>query len=67
MSEARFSYSPEQLQEMSESVLALAKAAGASAAEADISLGFGQNVSVRDRHAFGIGGRAGGKDDFRKR
>ena len=47
MSESRFSYSPEQLQEMSESVLALAKVAGASAAEAEISLGFGQNVSVR--------------------
>jgi PmbA protein len=47
MSEPRFSYSPEQLQEMSESVLSLAKAAGASAAEAEISLGFGQNVSVR--------------------
>lgn len=47
MSEPRFSYSPEQLQTMSESVLGLAKAAGASAAEAEISLGFGQNVSVR--------------------
>src|SRR3989344_83542 len=47
MSEPRFSYSPEQLQEMSEHVLSLAKTAGASAAEAEISLGFGQNVSVR--------------------
>lgn len=47
MSEPRFSYSPEQLQTMSESVLGLAKTAGASAAEAEISLGFGQNVSVR--------------------
>jgi PmbA protein len=47
MSEPRFSYSPEQLQELSENVLGLAKAAGASAAEAEISLGFGQSVSVR--------------------
>lgn len=47
MSEPRFTYSLKQLQEMSESVLGLAKAAGASAVEAEISLGFGQNVSVR--------------------
>lgn len=47
MSEPRFSYSLAQLQEMSASVLQLAKAAGASAAEAEVSLGFGQNVSVR--------------------
>ncbi|PKO25042.1 MAG: metalloprotease PmbA [Betaproteobacteria bacterium HGW-Betaproteobacteria-8] len=47
MSEPRFSYSLEQLQEMSARVLKLAKAAGASAAETDISLGIGQNVSVR--------------------
>lgn len=47
MSETRFSYSLEQLQEMSARVLELAKAAGASAAETDISLGIGQNVSVR--------------------
>jgi PmbA protein len=47
MSEPRFTYSLEQLQEMSESVLHLAKAAGAIAAEAEVSLGFGQNVSVR--------------------
>ena len=47
MSEPRFSYSLAQLQEMSETVLRLAKAAGASAAEAEVSLGFGQNVSVR--------------------
>ena len=47
MSESRFSYSLEQLQEMSARVLRLAKAAGASAAETDISLGIGQNVSVR--------------------
>jgi PmbA protein len=47
MSEPRFSYSLAQLQEMSETVLRLAKDAGASAAEAEVSLGFGQNVSVR--------------------
>jgi len=47
MSEPRFSYSLAQLQEMSDSVLQLAKDAGASAAEAEVSLGFGQNVSVR--------------------
>ena len=47
MSESRFSYSLEQLQEMSARVLRLGKAAGASAAETDISLGIGQNVSVR--------------------
>ncbi len=47
MSEPRFTYSLEQLQEMSEGVLRLAKVAGATAAEAEISLGFGQNVSVR--------------------
>ena len=47
MSEPRFSYSLAQLQEMSETVLRLAKDAGASAAEAEVSLGFGQNISVR--------------------
>jgi len=47
MSESRFSYSLEQLQEMGARVLQLARAAGASAAETDISLGIGQNVSVR--------------------
>lgn len=47
MSEPRFSYSLAELQQMSDSVLHLAKTAGASDAEAEISLGFGQNVSVR--------------------
>lgn len=42
-----FSYSPEDLQEMSANVVRLAKNVGASAAEAEISFGFGQNVSVR--------------------
>ena len=47
MNEPRFTYSLAELQQMSESVLQLAKTAGASAAEAEVSLGFGQNVSVR--------------------
>ena len=47
MSEPRFTYSLAELQQMSESVLKLAKTAGASAAESEVSLGFGQNVSVR--------------------
>ncbi len=47
MSEPRFTYSLAELQQMSESVLQLAKTAGASAAEAEVSLGFGQNVSAR--------------------
>lgn len=47
MSEPRFTYSLAELQQMSDSVLKLAKTAGASAAESEVSLGFGQNVSVR--------------------
>lgn len=47
MSEPRFTYSLNDLKQMSEEVLRLAKANGATAAEAEISLGFGQNVSVR--------------------
>jgi PmbA protein len=47
MSESRFTHSLNDLKELSEGVLRLAKASGASAAEAEISLGFGQNVSVR--------------------
>ncbi len=47
MSEARFSYSLDDLRQMSADVLRLANAAGASAAEAEVSLGIGQNVSVR--------------------
>ncbi len=47
MSEARFSYSLEDLRQMSADVLQLAQSAGASAAEAEVSLGIGQNVSVR--------------------
>jgi PmbA protein len=47
VSEPRFSYSLEDLRQMSADVLRLAKVAGASAAEAEVSLGIGQNVSVR--------------------
>ena len=47
MQDARFSFTLDQLKDMSQQVLQLAKAAGASAAESDISLSFGQNVSVR--------------------
>src|SRR5438552_4154785 len=46
-SQPHFTYSLDQLKQMSRDVLNLATAAGASAAEAEISLGFGQNVSVR--------------------
>ncbi|GBG14179.1 PmbA protein [Novimethylophilus kurashikiensis] len=47
MHDTRFSYTLDQLKEMTQDVLRQAKAAGASAAEAEISLSFGQNVSVR--------------------
>jgi PmbA protein len=47
MQDSRFSLTLDQLQDMSQQVLQLAKAAGASAAETDVSLSFGQNVSVR--------------------
>lgn len=47
MTETSFSYSRQDLQQMGEDVLRIARAAGASDAEAEISLGFGQNVSVR--------------------
>jgi PmbA protein len=47
VSEPRFSYSPDDLLQMSEDVLRHAKLSGASAAEAEVSLGIGQNVSVR--------------------
>lgn len=45
--QSRFTYSLDELKQMSRDVLDLANVAGASAAEAEISLGFGQNVSVR--------------------
>lgn len=47
VSEPRFSYSADDLQQLSAEVLRLAKSVGASAAEAETSLGIGQNVSVR--------------------
>lgn len=47
MSEPRFSYTLEDLRQLSADVLQLAQAAGASAAETEVSLGVGQNVSVR--------------------
>ena len=47
MTEPRFTYSLDDLKQLSEEVLRLAKSSGATAAEAEISLGSGQNVSVR--------------------
>ncbi len=47
MRDTRFSYTLDQLKEMTQQVLHQAKASGATAAEAEISLGFGQNVTVR--------------------
>lgn len=47
MTDSRFSYSLDQIKQMSEDVLKVAKAHGASAAEAELSLSIGQNVSVR--------------------
>lgn len=47
MADSGFSYSLDQIKQMSEDVLKVAKALGASAAEAELSLSIGQNVSVR--------------------
>lgn len=47
MRDTRFSYTLDQLKEMTQTVLHQARQSGASAAEAEISLGFGQNVTVR--------------------
>ena len=47
MADSRFSYSLDEIKQMSEDVLKVAKAQGASAAEAELSLSVGQNVSVR--------------------
>jgi PmbA protein len=47
MSDSGFSYSFDQIKEMSEDVLKVAKRLGASAAEAELSLSIGQSVSVR--------------------
>lgn len=45
--DAKFSYSFDEIMQMSEDVLKVAKNLGASAAEAELSLSLGQNVSVR--------------------
>ena len=47
MADSRFSYSLDEIKQMSEDVLKVAKAHGASSAEAELSLSIGQNVSVR--------------------
>lgn len=47
MADSRFSYSLDEIKQMSEDVLKVAKSLGASSAEAEISLSVGQNVSVR--------------------
>lgn len=47
MSDSGFSYSIDEIKQMSEDVLKVAKRLGASSAEAELSLSIGQNVSVR--------------------
>lgn len=47
MADSRFSYSLDEIKQMSQDVLKVAKAQGASSAEAELSLSIGQNVSVR--------------------
>lgn len=47
MADSGFSYSSDEIKQMSADVLKVAKAHGASAAEAELSLSIGQNVSVR--------------------
>lgn len=47
MADLRFSYSLDEIKQMSEDVLKVAKTYGASTAEAELSLSIGQNVSVR--------------------
>lgn len=47
MSDSGFSYSFDQIKQMSEDVLKVAKRLGASSAEAELSLSIGQNISVR--------------------
>ena len=47
MADLRFSYSLDEIKQMSEDVLKTAKGLGASSAEAELSLSIGQNVSVR--------------------
>ena len=62
MADSGFSYSLDEIKQMSEDVLKMAKTSGASAAEAELNLSVGQSVSVRlnevekmcirDRHGF---------------
>lgn len=47
MSDSGFSYSIDEIKQMSEDVLKVAKRLGASSAEAELSLSVGQSVSVR--------------------
>ncbi len=47
MSDSGFSYTFEQVQQMTADVIRMAKRLGATAAEAEVSLSIGQNVSVR--------------------
>ncbi|OFZ70120.1 MAG: metalloprotease PmbA [Betaproteobacteria bacterium RBG_16_58_11] len=47
MEPSRFSYSIDQLQQITQDLLTQAKAAGATACEAEVNQGFGQNVTVR--------------------
>lgn len=47
MADSGFSYSLDEIKQMSEDVLKVAKGFGASAAEAELSLSIGQSVSVR--------------------
>ncbi len=47
MADSGFSYSLDEIKQMSEDVLKVAKLQGVSAAEAELSLSIGQNVSVR--------------------
>ena len=47
MADSAFSYSIDEIKQMSQDVLKVAKQMGASAAEAELSLSIGQNVSVR--------------------
>lgn len=47
MSDTGFNYSIDEIKQMSEDVLSVAKRLGASSAEAELSLSIGQNVSVR--------------------
>ncbi len=47
MADSGFSYSLDEIKQMSEDILRVAKSHGASATEAELSLSIGQNVSVR--------------------